>query len=58
VAEAQKNNWTMAVAVTDAAGDLVYFEKMDGLQTGSVAVAQGKAAGAPPSDRSSSNAQS
>ena len=43
VAEARKNNWTMAVAVTDAAGDLVYFEKMDGLQTGSVAVAQGKA---------------
>ena len=42
-AAARKNNWTMAVAVTDAAGDLVYFEKMDGLQTGSVAVAQGKA---------------
>ena len=43
VAEARKNNWAMVVAVTDAAGDLVYFEKMDGLQTGSVAVAQGKA---------------
>jgi glc operon protein GlcG len=43
VAEAKKNNFNMAVAVTDAAGDLVYFEKMDGTQTGSVAVAQGKA---------------
>jgi len=43
VAEARKNNWTMAVAITDIAGDLVYFEKMDGTQTGSVAVAIGKA---------------
>ncbi len=43
VAEARKNNWTMAVAVTDAAGDLVYFEKIDGTQTGSVNVAIGKA---------------
>ena len=43
VAEARKNNWTMAVAVTDIGGDLVYFEKMDGTQTGSVNVALGKA---------------
>jgi uncharacterized protein GlcG (DUF336 family) len=43
VAEAAKNNWKMAVAITDPAGDLVYFEKMDGTQTGSVAVALGKA---------------
>jgi glc operon protein GlcG len=43
VAEARKNNWTMAVAVTDIGGDLVYFEKMDGTQTGSVKVALGKA---------------
>src|SRR3990172_11172454 len=43
IAEAKKNNWTMAVAITDAAGDLVYFEKMDGTQTGSVNVALGKA---------------
>jgi len=43
VAEARKNNWTMAVAITDIAGDLVYFEKMDGTQTGSVKVAIGKA---------------
>jgi len=33
----------MAVAVVDTAGDLVYFEKMDDTQTGSVAVAQSKA---------------
>jgi glc operon protein GlcG len=43
LAEARKNNWTMAVAVTDIGGDLVYFEKMDGTQTGSVNVALGKA---------------
>ncbi len=43
LAEARKNNWTMAVAVVDTAGDLVYFEKMDGTQTGSVNVAIGKA---------------
>jgi glc operon protein GlcG len=43
IAEARKNNWTMAVAVTDIGGDLVYFEKMDGTQTGSVKVAIGKA---------------
>lgn len=43
VAEARKNNWTMAVAVLDPGGALVYFEKMDGTQTGSVRVAIGKA---------------
>jgi len=43
LAEARKNNWTMAVAIVDAAGNLVYFEKMDATQTGSVAVAIDKA---------------
>ena len=43
VAEARKNNWTMAFAITDPAGQLVYFEKMDGTQNGSVNVAIGKA---------------
>ena len=43
VSEARKNNWTMAVAVVDPAGMLVYFEKMDGTQNGSVEVAQDKA---------------
>jgi uncharacterized protein GlcG (DUF336 family) len=43
VAEARKNSWMMAVAVVDPAGNLVYFEKMDGTQTGSVNVAIEKA---------------
>ena len=43
VAEARKNQWTMAVAVVDPAGDLVYFEKMDNTQVGSVDVAISKA---------------
>ena len=43
MAEAKNNGWTMAVAVVDGAGDLVYFEKMDETQTGSVTVAQAKA---------------
>ena len=43
LAEARKNNWTMAVAVVDPAGDLVYFEKMDDTQNGSVDVAIAKA---------------
>ncbi len=43
VAEARKNNWTMAVAITDGGGDLIYLEKMDGTQTGSISVAIGKA---------------
>ena len=42
-AEARKNNWNMAIAITDTAGDLVYLEKMDATQTGSVKVALGKA---------------
>jgi uncharacterized protein GlcG (DUF336 family) len=43
VAEARKNQWTMAVAIVDPAGDLVYFEKMDNTQVGSVDVAISKA---------------
>ena len=43
VAEARKNQWTMAVAIVDPAGDLVYFEKMDHTQVGSVDVAIAKA---------------
>lgn len=43
LAEAQKNNWHMAVAIVDISGDLVLFEKMDGTQTASVAIAQDKA---------------
>jgi len=43
IAEAERNGWMMAVAVVDPAGDLVYFEKMDETQTGSVTVSQSKA---------------
>ena len=42
-AEARKNNWNMAIAISDTASDPVYLEKMDGTQTGSVKVALGKA---------------
>ena len=43
LAEAGRNGWQMAVAIVDTAGDLVYFEKMDDTQVGSVDVALGKA---------------
>ena len=43
ITEVRKNNWSMAVAVTDAAGYLVYFERVDATQVGSVAVAINKA---------------
>src|SRR5262245_52215892 len=43
LAEAHTHDLRMAVAVVDAAGLLVYFEKMDDTQNGSVAVAQAKA---------------
>ena len=43
VAEARKNQWAMAVAIVDTAGDLVYFERMDDTQVGSVDVAIDKA---------------
>jgi uncharacterized protein GlcG (DUF336 family) len=43
IAEARANGWTMAAAVVDTGGHLVYFEKMDGTQTGSVAISISKA---------------
>ena len=43
LAEARAQSWTMAVAIVDTGGLLVYFEKMDDTQAGSVAVAQAKA---------------
>jgi uncharacterized protein GlcG (DUF336 family) len=43
VAEARKNQWTMVIAIVDTAGDLVYFERMDDAQVGSVDVALSKA---------------
>ena len=38
-AEARKNSWPVAVAVTDTAGMLVYFQRMDQTQTGSLDIA-------------------
>jgi uncharacterized protein GlcG (DUF336 family) len=43
LAEVRRNNWTMAVAVVDPNGDLVYFEKMDDTPLGSTIVCQEKA---------------
>ena len=43
LAEAAKNNWTMAVAIVGPAGTLVYYEKMDNTQIGSAEVAIDKA---------------
>jgi glc operon protein GlcG len=43
VTEARKNNWAMAVAVVDTGGYLVYFERMQDTQLGSVEVSIEKA---------------
>jgi uncharacterized protein GlcG (DUF336 family) len=43
MAEVLRNHWTMAVAIVDTAGDLVYFEKMDDTQVASTIVCQEKA---------------
>jgi glc operon protein GlcG len=43
LAEAAANSWAMVVAIVDTGGDLVYFERMDTTQVGSVAVAIDKA---------------
>ena len=43
IAEAQKHNWKMAIAIVDTGGYLVYFEKMQDTQTGSVELAIEKA---------------
>ena len=42
-AESRKNNWRMAIAIVDNHGFLVYYERMDDTQTGSVQVALDKA---------------
>jgi glc operon protein GlcG len=43
LAEAAKNNWLVAVAIVDPAGNLVYYEKMDNTQLGSANIAIDKA---------------
>ena len=42
-AEARAHGWTMAIAVTDPAGTLVYFERIDDTQAGSADIAIEKA---------------
>jgi uncharacterized protein GlcG (DUF336 family) len=42
-AEAKKNNWTVAIAVVDEAGNLIAFQKLDDTQVGSIDIAIGKA---------------
>jgi len=42
-AEAMKNKWNVVIAVVDDGGHLVYLQRMDGTQTGSIDVAIGKA---------------
>ncbi len=43
LAEARKNNWTMAVAIVDPNGTLIYYEKMENTQIASANVAIDKA---------------
>jgi uncharacterized protein GlcG (DUF336 family) len=42
-AEARKNNWNVVIAVVDDGGHLVYLQRIDGTQTGSIEVAIQKA---------------
>ena len=42
-AEAMKNKWNVVSAVVDDGGHLIYLQRMDGTQTGSIDVAIGKA---------------
>ena len=43
LAEAMKNKWRVAIAIVDNHGFLVYYEKMDDTQNGSVQIAIDKA---------------
>ena len=42
-AEARKNGWNVCIAIADANGELIMFQKIDDTQNGSIAVSQGKA---------------
>ena len=44
--EAQRNGWPVVIAVMDDGANLIYLERMDGVQVGSIQVAQEKAAAA------------
>jgi glc operon protein GlcG len=43
IAEGKKNGWTIAAAVVDSAGDLVFFERLDNTQAAAMTIAQDKA---------------
>ncbi len=43
LAPARAHQWTMVIAIVDPGGHLVYLEKMDETQVGSVAIAETKA---------------
>ncbi len=43
LAPAHENGWTMVIAIVDPGGYLVYLEKMDQTQVGSIAIAEDKA---------------
>lgn len=40
---AAENKWNVCIAIVDDGGHLIYFQRMDGTQTGSVVVSQRKA---------------
>src|SRR5262245_49315841 len=42
-AEARKNKWTVVIAVVDDGANLIYLQRMDETQIGSIEVAQEKA---------------
>jgi uncharacterized protein GlcG (DUF336 family) len=42
-AEAMKNKWNVVIAIVDDGGHLLYLQRQDGTQTGSIDVAVGKA---------------
>lgn len=44
--EANKNNWTVVVAILDDGGNLMYLERKDGTQLAAASIAVGKAKGA------------
>lgn len=43
LAPAHENGWTVVIAIVDPGGHLVYLEKLDETQVGSVAIAESKA---------------
>jgi glc operon protein GlcG len=44
--EAKKNNWPVAIAIVDTAGNLVLFQRLDNTQTASMKIAVDKAVSA------------